>query len=195
MTLDHETPERVSHGRARAREPRLRLLALLAPLAMVALATGLALTARLLVWADGDEPRPVDAVAPLAGAEGQRLRVARHLLAEQPDAALVLSVSTDREVLAACARPPERVHCFRADPLRTSGEARALGRLAREHGWESVAVVTSTTHLTRARLLVEQCVDGEVVMIDAGRWRGEVPGRLLREWGGLLGAYTFDRAC
>lgn len=192
MTLDHETLAVRSRDRAGASRSRFRSLV---PLALLALAIWLALTAWLLVWPDSDEPVSVDAIVPLAGADGQRLRVARDLLAEQPEAALVLSVGDDRAITAACQRPAEGVHCFRAEPHRTSGEARAIGRLARQHGWESVAVVTTTTHLTRARLLVEQCVDGDVVMIDAGPWRGELPGRLVREWGGLLGAFTFDRAC
>ncbi|HVM15318.1 MAG TPA: ElyC/SanA/YdcF family protein [Egibacteraceae bacterium] len=194
MTLEAETLEARSRDRAGAGRTRFRALA---PLVLFASATWLALTAWLLLWPDSDEPVSVsvDAVVPLAGADGQRLRAARDLLAEQPEAALVLSMGDDRETTAACQRPAEGVHCFRADPHRTSGEARAIGRLARQHGWKSVAVVTTTTHLTRARLLIEQCVDGEVVMIDAGLWRGELPGRLLREWGGLLGAFTFDRAC
>ena len=155
----------------------------------------LAASARLFVWPPSDEPKPVDAVVALAGGHGQRLAVAREVVAEHP-ATLVLSVGEDDAVDALCADPAGLdVRCFAAEPFRTSGEARAFGALAREHGWDSVAVVTSTSHLTRARVLVSQCVDARVSMIDAGRTGSNGVVGLVREWGGLVGAFTFDRAC
>ncbi len=57
------------------------------------------------------------------------------------------------------------VECFQPDPPTTRGEARELGRLAAERGWQTVMVVTYTPHVSRARYLMERCFDGEVVMV------------------------------
>lgn len=52
---------------------------------------------------------------------------------------------------ALCEREkPFKVLCPVTEPASTIGEARAFGRLADKHGWETVAVVTSRGHLTRA---------------------------------------------
>src|SRR5205823_5133085 len=42
-----------------------------------------------------------------------------------------------------------RVLCFVPQPYSTRGEARAIARLAVQHGWRRVIVVTSTFHVTR----------------------------------------------
>lgn len=57
-----------------------------------------------------------------------------------------------------------RVECVRPEPYNTQGEARVLAAAVEEHGWERVAVITSTPHTARARMLVERCVDAEVLM-------------------------------
>jgi len=63
----------------------------------------------------------------------------------------------------------------RPDPYTTRGEARAIARLAREHGWQSVVVVTSGYHVPRARLIVQRAFDGEVQMVGAPSWRMRLP--------------------
>ena len=67
--------------------------------------------------------------------------------------------------------------CFQPDPTTTRGEAEEIGRLARQHHWHSVIVVTSTYHVSRARLIVERCMPGTVLMVAA-------PGKpSLEGWG------------
>jgi hypothetical protein len=50
------------------------------------------------------------------------------------------------------------------------------GRLATEQGWRTVIVVTFRPHISRARYILEQCFDGQVIMIEsttdlsAGYW-------------------------
>ena len=66
-----------------------------------------------------------------------------------------------------CATPQTRfeLHCFTPDPPTTKGEGRELRRLASQHGWRTVIVVTLRSHISRARFILEQCFDGELVMV------------------------------
>ncbi|MGW4248070.1 YdcF family protein [Nocardia sp. NPDC004722] len=60
-----------------------------------------------------------------------------------------------------------QLDCFVPDPPTTKGEARELRRLAAEHGWKTVIVVTFRPHISRARYILEQCFDGNLVMIES----------------------------
>ena len=40
-----------------------------------------------------------------------------------------------------------------------------MQRLASEHGWRTVIVVTFRPHASRARYILEKCFDGELVMV------------------------------
>lgn len=60
---------------------------------------------------------------------------------------------------------PIALHCFIPDPPTTKGEARELRRLATEFNWKSVIVVTFTPHISRARYILEQCFDGNLIMV------------------------------
>jgi uncharacterized SAM-binding protein YcdF (DUF218 family) len=66
-----------------------------------------------------------------------------------------------------CAAPHAEfaVHCFVPDPPTTKGEARELRRLASQYGWRTVIVVTFRPHISRARFILEQCFDGDLVMV------------------------------
>jgi uncharacterized SAM-binding protein YcdF (DUF218 family) len=66
-----------------------------------------------------------------------------------------------------CSTPPPRVTvvCFVPDPGTTKGEGRELRRLASLHGWRTVIVVTFLPHVSRARFILEQCFDGDLVMV------------------------------
>lgn len=63
-----------------------------------------------------------------------------------------------------CTHPALGAICVTPDPVSTRGEAQNLGRVARERGWQSVTVISQRSHMTRARLLMERCYDGEVRM-------------------------------
>lgn len=125
------------------------------------------------------EVHDVDAVVVLAGAADERREVGEALVDGGFAPELVLSstglpgnASTD----AACSEDTGGTTCFRPDPLTTRGEARAVAALARERGWDSMIVVTSTYHVTRAHVNVSQCSDADVTMVasepdlDAGEW-------------------------
>ena len=66
-----------------------------------------------------------------------------------------------------CATPHPGLdlHCFVPDPATTTGEGRELRRLAAQHGWRTVIVVTFRPHISRARFILERCFDGDLVMV------------------------------
>lgn len=115
---------------------------------------------------------PVDAVVALAGTP-RSVAAAQALVEQGAGRELVLSNpfgSNDPMMKQVCAAHPTgyRVTCFVPDPSSTRGEARAIRTLAREHGWRTVAVVTSTDHISRARMIVARCYGGRLQMIDSG---------------------------
>jgi uncharacterized SAM-binding protein YcdF (DUF218 family) len=57
------------------------------------------------------------------------------------------------------------LRCFVPDPPTTKGEGRELRRLAAQYGWRTVIVVTFRPHISRARFILEQCFDGDLVMV------------------------------
>ena len=143
-----------------------RLFAAVLVLALVWVAVCVRVVARPSV----DRPVRSDAILVL-GSPTVDGRLAKALeLAEAGYAGtVVISIGWERgrQRIAACADddPRYRVICFQPDPPTTRGEAQELGRLARQRHWTSVLVVTSTYHVSRARLIVERCMPGTVRMV------------------------------
>ncbi len=123
-----------------------------------------------------DEPRAVDAVYVIGPPADQRIALAESMIAGGLADTLVVSLSDlerDRAqapaAVAACTEPQDfPVVCAMPDPFTTRGEARWLRDLAVERGWDSVAVVTMTPHLTRTRVIMERCWGGDIVYLDSG---------------------------
>jgi len=139
------------------------------------------LAAVLFLWPPQHVPQHADALVVLAGARGPRLT--RGLALARRGVAPVLVVSdawspTWVEANRLCAgRPaPAPVLCFHPDPYSTRGEARSVARLAANHHWKSVLVVTSRYHIARARILFERCFGGAVYTEGA---RQSFAGRLI----------------
>ena len=97
-------------------------------------------------------------------------------------------------------RPPRgslvRLLCFRANPLSTQGEGRAIAHLAAVHHWDRVIVVMPTTQATRARLRIGRCYPGQVLEVGVtppGFWawvRG-----IAYEWPSLVKALVLQPSC
>ncbi|WP_115788787.1 YdcF family protein [Arthrobacter silvisoli] len=127
-------------------------------------------------------PPPVDAIVVLGGSSDERLPAAQALETAQALAAqsragqaaapvLVLSWTDTRgnaSVDALCnaaSFPQQSLICFRPEGMDTRGEAASVAKLAKENGWHSVAVVTSSYHVLRAGTLMRQCTAADVHMV------------------------------
>jgi uncharacterized SAM-binding protein YcdF (DUF218 family) len=168
--------------------------------AAVAVAAWLVLCAFLFVWPDDDDPRQVDAIVVLAGGRKARLEKALELVRRNVSGILVISDGEapgwpEANRLCDGARRELEVVCFRPDPYSTWGEAEDVAGLARRRGWQSIAVVTSTFHVYRARKLFERCFPGHVETVAAGSSLLYLPQALLWETGKLAVALTVRRDC
>ena len=117
-----------------------------------------------------DQLRHADAIVILSGPHHRRYPFGLDLAGQSWAPNLVVSNpsgAANRELTDYCAAPhPEfAVHCFVPDPPTTKGEARQLRRLASQYGWRTVIVVTFRPHISRARFILEQCFDGDLVMV------------------------------
>jgi uncharacterized SAM-binding protein YcdF (DUF218 family) len=157
----------------------------------------------LFVWPPGESGPPdhADVVVVLSG---DKKRLAPGLALIRRGVAPVLAISTvgrtpnwrAAEELCGVGRySGARVLCFDAVPYSTQGEARAMRRLAKENGWRSLVVVTSTFHVTRAKMLFRRCLDipVHVVGVSSTWWR--LPEEWASETGKLLVQLTVQRGC
>jgi len=150
-----------------------------------------AATVKFILRPETDSPERADAVAVLAGGQGERLAKALQLIQTGTAPALVISNGADPkwpEANRLCSGTSTfEVICFRPDPDNTRGEARALASLAESRRWQSLLVVTSTYHVTRARLLLRRCYAGKTSVLaapsSAGAFRMFL--NVTREWAGL----------
>jgi uncharacterized SAM-binding protein YcdF (DUF218 family) len=88
-----------------------------------------------------------------------------------------------------------RVICFEAVPYSTRGEARTVARLAEEHGWRSIVVVTSHFHITRAHLLFRRCWHGPLSMVGSTSTWWRLPVEWASETAKLAVQLTVQRGC
>ncbi|MDP8975147.1 MAG: YdcF family protein [Actinomycetota bacterium] len=186
-------------GRASRRGARSRR-GLCVGVALALVAALAATTARLFIWPESGHAPRVDAVVVLSGDTGERMATARRLVEVGAAPVLVHAGTPDsQEVVRLCAGGGQafEVVCLRPIPDSTRAEAQATARLAAARGWRSVTVVTSSPHVTRARLLFRRCFDAQVDVVAAWPplstrvWFGQ----LVHEWGGVIHALAFARSC
>lgn len=122
------------------------------------------------VWPQVDPLRHADAVVVLGGPPPDRYPFGIQLH-ESGWAPMVFWSNPDASegYTRYCARHEvdSNLHCFVPDPPTTKGEAQELRRLAAQYGWRSVIVVTFRPHVSRARYILEQCFDGELIMVES----------------------------
>lgn len=122
----------------------------------------------------------------------KRLPVALELMRREVAPTLVISYGLEQRNLRArrvCSTPQAfAVLCPKPDPFSTRGEAELIARLASEHRWSSVVVVTSRFHLLRARLLIERCYGGRLTMVGAPTEAWRLPHLVAFEWAKLVRA-------
>jgi uncharacterized SAM-binding protein YcdF (DUF218 family) len=184
---------------------RRRLLRIALVGAALVVALWVALDLYLFVAPDLDKPTRADAVIVLAGDRTPRLDRGRDLMADGVAPVLVISDGLDplwpaanrlcADGRGARAGREFRVVCFRPDPYSTRGEARGFAQLAKDKGWESVVIATTTFHVTRSRILFRRCFDGKVEGVGApARFWKQAPS-LVREVGKLLVQLSLARSC
>ena len=174
----------------------MRRLVLLVVLVVVA--GWAAVVVRFVLRPVQQNPRHADAVVVLAG-DHLRLGKALELMTRRVAPTLVISDGLApgwREANRLCrGRARFRVVCFRPDPYSTRGEARAVARLAAARGWRSVLVVTSTYHVTRARLLFDRCTQARVSVTGSTYRRSLIPLEVFLEPAKLVYALVVARGC
>ena len=163
---------------------------------------GRAVWAAVAVWAfrfpSVDPPARTDAYFLLSSSGG--LAAFQAGLDDYPkDAAIVLSTPDELRALPAyqkaCARTDREIHCISPVPVTTQGESIAFAALARDHGWQSVTVISQVSHTTRARMLIQRCFPGEVRMAPEDTEHGIIWARsLVYETGASIKALVL-RGC
>jgi len=143
-----------------------RLQAWAALLLMAVVVAGLPVYVRPQI----DQLRHADAILVLGGFGEERYDYGLDLGVQGWAPTVVLSnpiEANDPKTTDLCAAPTSRpkVQCFVPHPGTTKGEARELRRLASQYGWRTVIVVTFRPHISRARFILEQCFDGDLVMV------------------------------
>jgi uncharacterized SAM-binding protein YcdF (DUF218 family) len=167
----------------------------------VLLLAWIAATLVLFVFPSTDPPGKADAVVVLSGGRNSRLDPALKLMREGVAPVLVISGSgldpdwTEARRLCAKGASGFRVLCFDPSPYSTRGEAEELTRLAQQHGWRKVDVVTSRYHVFRARMVIERCYRRRLAMIGTSATPWDTFVSWFSEWGKLLYQLTAQRSC
>jgi hypothetical protein len=155
----------------------------------------LAATLRLFVFPKSDQLTKADAIIMFDGIGGRKYTT--YWLAEHGYAPVVLISTQDltycRKSLPTIAGV--EISCFVPAPATTRGEAEATERLATEHGWKKVIVVTGRPQETRARIRVERCYSGQVEIKGVSPGRDNWAKTIVYEWGALIKALVFQRSC
>jgi uncharacterized SAM-binding protein YcdF (DUF218 family) len=173
-------------------------LAMLVALWLVAVAA-------LFVWppANSASPAHADAVVVLAGGRDSRLDPALKLMRQGVAPVLAISsvardpkwVTAKRLCAGAYGKLRFQVLCFDAVPYSTRGEAETVSRLARTRDWRRIVVVTSTYHVTRARMLFRRCFHGRLWTVGTSSPWQFLPEEWASETGKLLVQVVAERSC
>ncbi|WP_166805632.1 YdcF family protein [Cryobacterium ruanii] len=159
------------------RRSRRRQRAFLVLTGLVLLTVGLlAVTTRTVMFPREDPPVFADAIVVLGGL-GSAAVVAKAVdLAQAGYSGHILisdAFGGDTRPANLCARPVPvpgttvEVECFDPKPTTTRGEAEAIAAIATSRGWNRVVVVTSSYHVSRARVQISRCYAGLLAVMGA----------------------------
>jgi uncharacterized SAM-binding protein YcdF (DUF218 family) len=115
-------------------------------------------------------PTKADAVVVLGPATADRVTEAVALMDHGLAHTLVISNARGHaKADALCHNPPTgwTVICFVPEPDTTRGEAEHIRGLVAAQGWSTLIVVTSRYHVSRARLIVKRCFNGQLEVVAA----------------------------
>jgi uncharacterized SAM-binding protein YcdF (DUF218 family) len=112
-----------------------------------------------------------DAIVVLGPPDNSRVNKAQSLLAAGIADHLVISVPNfgfpRTHSICRDSMPGVTTTCFGPNPATTRGEAQEVARLVAENNWHTIVVVTSKFHVSRARMILDRCVNGRVEVISA----------------------------
>jgi hypothetical protein len=158
--------------------------------------------ALLFVWpqADTGAPAHADAVVVLSGGRNSRLDPALKLVERGVAPVLAISSPYHDTRWAKAQRLCQgherfKVICFAAVPYSTRGEAETVSRLARHDGWTRIVVVTSSYHVTRARMLFRRCYHGQLWTVGTKSHWVTLPEEWAFETGKLIVQSVFETGC
>jgi uncharacterized SAM-binding protein YcdF (DUF218 family) len=162
----------------------------------VLLAAFLTASALLFVFPTMGAPARVDAIVVLGGS-GDRLGVGLELARDDRAPYLVLSMGLPWLPPGICTQHvgPATVICFHPNPDTTQGEAEGASRIARQHGWSSLILVTTRSQVWRAHLRFQRCYAGNIYGIAAPVAWSQWPQEILHQWAGTIEAEVFQRSC
>lgn len=144
----------------------------------------------------GDPLSKADAIVVLGGENDGRLEYGLSLARQGYANTVVLSNSysdkpadlPDFQRACASGSPTVTVLCFVPDPFTTRGEAMYVARLAKQHNWRHVIVVSWNYHTVRARYVFHQCFTGDVTVHPVPRSYDFTPWRWALEYAYQYGA-------
>lgn len=147
--------------------------------------------------------QPADAIVVLGPPDGDGRTDYAIELAERhyaPVVAISVESNLQRALKGACnGRVPSGITamCFQANPETTQGEARQIQAYATQYGWKRIIVVTSSYHVSRARLIVQRCFQGQVLMESppVGHSVAEIAYQYLYQSAGYVKALTITTGC
>jgi uncharacterized SAM-binding protein YcdF (DUF218 family) len=163
---------------------------------LVAFVAFCAVSARLFIFPSTGMPARVDAIVVLGGS-GDRLDLGMRLAREGRAPYLVLSMGLPWLPPGICAQDvgKAKVICFHPNPDTTQGEAEGAGRIAKQHGWTSLVLVTTRDQVWRAHLRVERCYAGKIYGVGSPvAWDGW-PYAIAYQWVATIKAETTQRGC
>jgi hypothetical protein len=156
---------------------------------------------RLFVWPATDRVDDPDAVVLFVGGRGERLETALELVRKHNVDALVIPNGTDPTwpLPTQCATS----HSSSLSSVQRHNRTRPAVKRERSRNWRRRKAGTvsrwspATITLSRARLLLSRCFDGDVAVVRADPRLGPLDRavRIAHAWTGLAPAHLIDRSC
>jgi uncharacterized SAM-binding protein YcdF (DUF218 family) len=116
-----------------------------------------------------------------------------------PVVAISVESEQQREAKSACRNevPGLTVLCFQASPATTQGEARQIRSYAAQYGWKRVIVITSSYHVSRARMIVQRCFGGRLMVVSPAVHHSlkRIAYEYVYQTAGYVKAFLVTRGC
>jgi hypothetical protein len=91
--------------------------------------------------------------------------------------------------------PGVQIFCFVPKPATTQGEGEQTAALAAQYHWNKVIVVVGGPQATRARLRIDRCYHGQLIVTTVPPPSSAWLRTITYEWGALLKAEILQRSC